>query len=109
MDSAFFKKKLIALRKETEAAIKNAQEAAKPVELDQTMVGRISRMDAMQQQEMTLAGQRRREALVQKIDAALKRIENDNFGFCVKCEEEIAPKRLGLDPTTLTCIACAEK
>ncbi len=66
-------------------------------------------MDAMQQQEMAKAGQQRREVLIRKIDVALKRIENDSFGFCAHCEEEIAPKRLELDPTIQTCIRCAEK
>ena len=84
-----------------------AQDSAQPVELDQTLVGRLSRMDAMQQQEMVLAGQRRRQVLLHKIDHALRRLQEGEYGICLKCEEEIAEKRLEFDPTLMTCIQCA--
>lgn len=109
MDIDYFKKRLDTLRTETEAEIKQAEGGAKPVELDQTMVGRLSRMDAMQQQEMIKAQQRRRQALLTKIKSAYKRIEEGDFGYCANCDEEIAFKRLDLDPTTPTCIRCAQK
>lgn len=109
MNIDHFKSKLLEIKAATEAEIKQAEEAAKPVELDQTTVGRLSRMDAMQQQEMVKAQQRRRHNLLQKIDGAFKRIENDDFGHCTNCDEEIAAKRLDLDPTTLTCIRCAKR
>lgn len=109
MDIQHYKQKLLELQKATETEIKQAQEAAKPVELDQTTVGRLSRMDAMQQQEMVKAQQRRRQNLLVKIGSAFKRIEDDDYGYCTNCGEEIATKRLELDPTTLTCIQCAEK
>lgn len=108
MDTETFKKQLIALRETTLADIANAKGSAQTVELDQTSVGRLSRMDAMQQQEMVKAGQQRRKAMIGKIDAALRRIESEDFGYCTNCDEEIAPKRLRLDPTVLTCIKCAE-
>ena len=107
MDTKDFKTKLVALKAETRAALAAAQSSAQTVELDQTSVGRVSRIDAIQQQEMALAGQRRRQELLIKIDNALRRIESGNYGYCVKCEELIAEKRLELDPTILTCIRCA--
>ncbi len=107
MDLYHFKEKLLNLRAETQAAIQTAQGSAKPVELDQTSIGRVSRIDAIQQQEMALAGQRRRQELLIKIEHALRRIENGDYGYCIKCEEEIATKRLELDPTILTCVRCA--
>lgn len=79
-----------------------------PVELDQTKVGRLSRMDALQGQAMALALSRRRENEIVRIDQALKRIENNDYGYCVRCDEEIALKRLELDPAAPTCISCAE-
>ena len=109
MNTAQFKQQLEELKIATEAEIKQAEEAAKPVELDQTTVGRLSRMDAMQQQEMVLAQQRRRQEMLVKIDGAFKRIENGDYGYCTNCDEEIAGKRLALDPTVLTCIRCAQK
>lgn len=109
MDLNFFKQRLTEIKATTEAEIAQAQEAAKPVELDQTTVGRLSRMDAMQQQEMVKAGQRRRQALLHKISTAFARIKNNDYGYCINCDEEIAYKRLELDPTVLTCIRCANK
>lgn len=82
--------------------------AAAPVELDQTLVGRLSRMDAMQQQEMALAAQRRREAMLTQIDQALGRIAAGDFGYCVICDEEIAETRLNFNPVVLTCVSCAK-
>jgi len=85
----------------------NAAEAA--VELDPARVGRLSRMDAMQAQAMSVeTGRRRRQKLVQ-IEAALKRVEDADFGFCQECGETIDPARLEIDPSGLLCIACAEK
>ncbi len=104
-----YKQHLIKLKATTQAEIQQADLASKPVELDQTMVGRLSRMDAMQQQEMVKAGQRRRKTLLHKIEAAFNRIETGDFGYCTNCDEEIAPKRLTLDPTVLTCIQCASR
>lgn len=109
VDIAYFKEKLLVLRDETRAAIDLGAESAKPVTLDQTMVGRVSRIDAIQQQEMTLAAQRRRSEYLTKIEAALKRIDSGDFGYCRTCDEEIAHARLNLDPTLPTCITCAGK
>lgn len=79
----------------------------KPVELDQQSVGRLSRMDAMQAQAIAIESDRRRHTRLRQIDAALKRIAEDEFGYCVTCGEEIAPKRLAHDPAAATCVGCA--
>ena len=72
-------------------------------------MGRLSRMDAMQQQAMALASQRKRETEVKRIDAALARLEAGDYGFCVSCGEEISAKRLDLDPAIALCVACARR
>lgn len=79
------------------------------VELDQSRVGRLSRMDAIQVQEMALAAKRRRQAELNRIQAALKRLDDGDYGYCVSCDEPIARKRLDVDPATPTCISCAGK
>ncbi|VAX09048.1 hypothetical protein MNBD_GAMMA26-2264 [hydrothermal vent metagenome] len=84
-------------------------EAAKTVELDQTCVGRLSRMDAMQGQAMSQEVRRRRKIETQKITSALHRIEEGEYGYCIKCDEGIAKQRLEFDPATPLCISCAEK
>ena len=78
-----------------------------PVELDQQSVGRLSRMDAIQVQAMAEAQAGRRKATLQRIDEAIGRIEAGEYGYCVSCGEEIAPKRLELDPAVATCVRCA--
>ena len=77
------------------------------VELDQTKVGRLSRMDAMQAQAMAVETERRRKVELDRIGAALDRIEDGTYGECVACGEDIELKRLELDPAVPTCIDCA--
>lgn len=77
------------------------------VELDQQSVGRLSRMDAMQQHEMAQAEARRRISDLARIDQAMKRIEEGEFGWCAECGEPIAYKRLEIDPAAHLCINCA--
>lgn len=84
-----------------------AEDARRPVELDQQSVGRLSRMDALQNQAMAQGQHRRREAREAAIRAALSRIERGEFGECIECGEPIAPRRLELDPAVPTCIGCA--
>ena len=82
-------------------------DAAAVVELDQTRVGRLSRMDALQGQAMSLERERRRGIQLQKIGAALRRIELDDYGYCTECGDEIAFKRLQFDPAASLCFNCA--
>ena len=82
------------------------QDAQKTVELDQQSVGRLSRMDALQNQAMAQATARRRGAERQRIMAALARIETDEYGYCVTCGDEIAAARLDTDPALALCAPC---
>lgn len=82
-------------------------EERRPVALDQQSVGRLSRMDALQVQAMAQAVERRRRSRLQRIDAALKRLASDDYGYCVSCDEEIPAKRLEVDPATDRCVDCA--
>ena len=85
-----------------------SQDDRRTVELDQQSVGRLSRMDAMQMQAMAQASSRRRFARVTRIDAALSRIAEDEFGYCQDCGDDIGKARLALDPTAPTCVSCAK-
>jgi len=104
---AGFRAQLKAMLMELDAEDARGAEGQKVVELDQCAVGRLSRMDALQGQAMAQATQARRDGLRKRIAAAFLRIEGDEFGYCSACGEEIAEKRLALDPTVLTCIDCA--
>lgn len=77
------------------------------VELDQQSVGRLSRMDAIQQQAMAQATERRRRDEAARVESALRRIGEGDYGWCAKCGEPIARARLEVDPTALHCIGCA--
>lgn len=87
----------------------SAREASKTVELDQSTVGRLSRMDALQSQAMSKETHRRREQQAKRIRAALIKIEEGDYGYCDNCGESINPKRLAIDPATPFCISCADK
>jgi DnaK suppressor protein len=84
-----------------------SSESRETVALDQQSVGRLSRMDALQGQAMALATEERREQERARIEAALRRIDADDYGFCLKCDEKIDIRRLELDPATPFCLACA--
>lgn len=79
------------------------------VELDQTSMGRLSRMDALQNQAMQQETERRREIEIKRIDAALRRLDEAEYGYCVSCGEKIQAKRLEMDPATPVCVDCAHK
>ncbi|MGI9503723.1 MAG: TraR/DksA family transcriptional regulator [Geminicoccaceae bacterium] len=100
---------LLQRRKEVQALIDGHGEDGKPVELDQTRVGRLSRMDALQSQAMAKETERRRQQELARIDVALERLEDGTYGECIDCGEMIAKKRLAFDPSALLCIDCADK
>lgn len=96
--------RLEALRRENELAAGSID----PVVLDQESVGRLSRIDAMQMQAMAMASQRRRVAERAQIDAALRRIEEGEYGWCIGCGDDIAEARLRHNPAVAKCIDCAD-
>ena len=108
LDLLFFKDRLCERLNELAEFAETGDIAAKPVELDQTRVGRLSRMDAMQSQAMSIEAKRRREMEVTRINSALSRIAEGSFGACLECDNAISTARLKLDPSTLLCIQCAE-
>lgn len=103
----FFLRILLKRRVELHGLINTANENARPVELDQSKVGRLSRMDAMQSQAMARETQRRRKIDLRKVEAAIKRLKDEEYGFCCICDDSIPEKRLGFDPATTTCVECA--
>ncbi len=90
-----------------QAASEQTAAHRKPVELDQQSVGRLSRMDAIQQQAMATAQENRRNGRVRALDAAIRRIKEEEFGWCDSCGALIGLPRLDLDPTVMRCRECA--
>ncbi len=101
--------RLLQLRGELESVAETGDRSAETVELDQSRVGRLSRMDAMQAQAMAQESGRRRDQALRDITAALARIDSGDYGLCESCEEPIAEKRLEFDPAARLCIACASR
>jgi DnaK suppressor protein len=103
MEPKFTKyKELIELQLEVLTA-DNAlgQSAQKTVELDQQSVGRLSRMDALQSQAMAQAQQRRRDVLKGSLQAALLRLKEEEFGYCLECGDEIEEACLLANPAVI--------
>lgn len=103
-----FRNALISLQKEIRQLNTDSKDAADTVELDQSKVGRLSRMDALQAQQMAQETARRRQIQLQKIDNALRRMEAGDYGYCFKCGDEISAARLNFDPASTRCIGCME-
>ena len=104
-----FRRLLEAQKSELSEISSTLEDAGKTVELDQTRVGRLSRMDAMQGQQMALEAERRRKQLIIATDRALARISDGEYGYCLECDEPINPLRLEAEPTHTLCIDCASK
>ena len=107
IDRETFRAKLEALKAQLEQPSDSGAADRAPVELDQQSVGRLSRIDAMQVQAMALATDKRRKAELARAEAALGRLDGDEFGYCEICGEEIATARLENNPAVTTCIGCA--
>lgn len=103
------RERLLELRTELEAEDAAAAGSADIVELDQSKIGRLSRVDALQAQAMAKASGDRRKATLRRISAALKRIDEGGYGVCLECDEPISQMRLDVDPTVLLCIDCATR
>ncbi len=107
-DISYFRDRLIAMRDEINGLLEAGDDETGPVQLDQTSVGRLSRMDAMQRQAMAQETERRRHNDLRRIAAALGRIEDGEYGYCISSGEPIPRARLELDPAAATIVKRAE-
>jgi DnaK suppressor protein len=97
---------LLGLIAELEESLRASADAAAPVVLDQASVGRLSRMDALQQQAMAKATRRQTELRLTQCKVALSAFERDEYGLCRKCEEPIGYRRLCAKPEAPFCVSC---
>jgi len=109
MDTNKFKALIEQKIAQLQALQLEARAACDTVVLDQSRVGRLSRMDAMQSQAMNQAAQRRRDAELLRLQAALQRLEQDDYGICADCDEPISEGRLMIDLAADYCVQCASK
>lgn len=104
-----FRAQLLETKRDLASQSQSTEDLRKPVALDQQSVGRLSRMDALQGQAMQLETERRRQISLLRIEAALARMDEDEFGYCVACGDELELRRLEHDPSVITCVDCAQK
>ena len=99
---------LLQLQQDLQALLDNTTESVQTVDLDQP-IGRLSRMDAIQQQKMAKANRAAHQLRAKQVVVALSAIENDEYGFCKLCEEPIGFKRLRAKPEAPFCVNCQAK
>ena len=109
IDLKYYKKRLEERLKDIVERQENKNPGTAPVELDQARIGRLSRMDAIQQQAISKAAARLIDMERQRIQSALARMRAEKYGYCIICEEDIVEGRLQFDPSVLVCISCAEE
>ena len=97
---------LLALEKELIAAILSSETGAQTVELN-TAIGRVSRIDALQNQQIAKAGLKRQQIRLERTRSALRSIAADEYGDCRLCELPIGFGRLKARPEAFLCVDCA--
>ena len=99
---------LEALKRDLAEQVASSERFARPVKLDQTAVGRVSRVDAMQGQAMAKATRQGAKLRLAQCNAALEAIRAGDYGFCRKCDEPIGFPRLKAKPESPFCLACQQ-
>ncbi|MEP1096355.1 MAG: TraR/DksA C4-type zinc finger protein [Cyclobacteriaceae bacterium] len=92
--------------KKTEKSISEYRDLSKPVSLD-SAIGRISRMDAINNKSITESALRQAEEKLIKLNQALDKVGSKDFGICIKCKQQIPVGRILLMPESLRCVTCA--
>ena len=82
------------------------QAITKPIPLD-SAIGRVSRMDAINNRSINEAALRTARIKQKSLVATLKNIDGDDFGICVRCGDAIPQGRMLLLPHTTRCVQCA--
>lgn len=91
-----------------ERSMRTTEEAMRPVELDQSAVGRLSRMDSLQNQGLTRNLQERETAKLAQVLSARARLDAGTYGACTECGADVPFQRLLIFPEAPTCAACAD-
>ena len=105
-EKAILQGKLLEQRETLRSLLEASAGNSKPVQLDQQALGRVSRIDAIQQQSMAIANRTTQELTLRQITKALRRIQEDRYGYCLECDQYIPCKRLLIKPETTLCIQC---
>jgi len=91
----------------TQKIIEDFKQISQPVAPDNA-IGRVSRMDAINNKAVADAGLRQAEDKLKKLNYALSKIDSEEFGVCRRCGGDIPLGRLALIPQSLFCVKCAK-
>lgn len=105
---AELRRRLLVRQDELQVALERSREGGAPVDLDEP-IGRLSRMEAMQQQKMVQAGRAAQEAELGRLALALTDMDSGEYGCCRQCEEPIPFARLKIRPDARICVRCQER
>ena len=107
MENRDIKETLLKEISKTEKLIQEYRELTRPVAPD-VALGRISRMDAINNKSGTEAALRQAAGKLSNLKIVLSRVGSPEFGKCVKCKKEIPPGRILFRPESLHCVSCAQ-
>jgi len=108
LDKKFFKEKIVTEIKKLQVKIDELKEATKPIAPD-VAIGRISRMDAINNKSVNEAALRTAEAKLNKLEMALDKVDDPKFGICIRCGQQIPEGRLLIMPESIKCVNCAQR
>ncbi len=107
-ERAVLKEKIVAGIEETKKDIEKLKELTKPIKPENSL-GRISRMDAINNKSVNEAALRMAKSKLAKMEHAITKIDDPKFGNCTVCKRAINPKRLMLMPESNMCVRCAAR
>jgi DnaK suppressor protein len=102
------KEKLIQEKTKVEKRIKSLKDLTQAIAPDNA-IGRVSRMDAINNKSVNEAALMSAENKLKSIDNALQNLDKDDFGKCKRCGQEIPMGRLVVMPESHLCIRCAQR
>jgi DnaK suppressor protein len=100
------KAKVLAEIDKTEKSIADYKELTKPIS-PENAIGRISRMDAINNKSVTEAALRQAESKLKNLQLVLENMEDQDFGLCQKCQKPIPIGHILLMPQSRFCVNCA--
>jgi len=107
-DRVALKNKILELLEKLEKDIKYTEDMTQPISPENS-IGRVSRMDAINNKSVMEASLRNKISKRNKLKLALSKVDNENFGICVNCKQNINPARLMYMPESARCIRCADR
>jgi len=106
MDKKLIKTRIEEEIEKTKLSIKDYKDMTKPI-APENSIGRVSRMDAINNKSVAEAALRESEEKLKKLNYVLTKIDNKEFGYCARCKKEIPFGRLLLMPQSIYCVNCA--